>query len=195
MSNGTCATHCLFLALKFKSSDRARERYQGFVDGCNHFSIPKPALLEIDEDSDALTGLLKEFLIQNPKLTGIFVSNDFLALETIRCARDLGLTVPGDLSIIGFDGIKVGTMVEPTLATIVTDPKVMGSGAARSVLAIIQGVEPPVQPDPELTFSFRAGGSLAFPAAERKDGERAATLSPSNNLTKKNFKNQQERSI
>ena len=59
-------------------------------------------------------------------------------------------------------------MVEPTLATIVTDPKVMGSGAARSVLAIIQGEEPPVQPDPELTFSFRAGGSLAFPAAWKK---------------------------
>ena len=184
-----------FLALKFKSSDRARERYQGFVDGCTRYSIPKPALLEIDEDSNALTELLKKFLNKNPKLTGIFVSNDFLALETIRCARNLGLSVPGDLSIIGFDGIKVGTMVEPTLATIVTDPKIMGSGAARSVLAIIKGEEPPVQPDPELTFSFRPGGSLAFPAHGRKDGEMAATVSPSNNLTKKNLKNQQERSI
>lgn len=193
VEKGHC--HLGFLALKFKSSDRARERYQGFVDGCSRYNMPKPALLEIDEDSHALTDLLKEFLNQNPTLTGLFVSNDFLALETIRCARTLGLSVPGDLSIIGFDGIKVGAMVEPTLATIVTDPKGMGSGAARTVLTTIKGEEAPIQPVPELTFSFRAGGSLAFPAAERKGDEKAATLSPPNNLTNKNLKNQKERSI
>lgn len=184
-----------FLALKFKSSDRARERYLGFVEGCTRNGMKRPALLEIADDSQNLTDLLKKFLNENPTLTGIFVSNDFLALETIRCARALGLSVPDDLSIIGFDGIKVGTMVEPTLATIVTDPKVMGSGAASTVLSAINGVAAPVQPDPELTFSFRAGGSLASPAAERADGEKAATLSPSNNQTKKNVKIQQERSI
>ncbi len=185
--------HVGFLALKFKSSDRARQRYQGFVEGCSRNGMKKPALLEIDEDSQILTDLLKEFLRDNPTLTGLFISNDFLALETIRSARALGLSVPGDLSIIGFDGIKVGMMVEPSLATIVTDPKMMGSGAARTVLSAINGAVAPVQPDPKLTFSFRAGGSLASPAAERTDGEKAATLSPSNNPTKKNVKIQQER--
>lgn len=186
-------THVGFLALKFKSSDRARQRYQGFVEGCSRNSMKMPALLEIDEDSHELTSLLKEFLHENPTLTGIFASNDFLALATVRSLRALGLCVPDDLSIVGFDGIEVGTMVEPSLATIVTDPRMMGSGAARTVLSVIASKQPPNLPDPKTTFSFRAGGSLASAAAERADGEKAATLSPSKNPTKKNDKIQRER--
>lgn len=169
--------HVGFLALKFKSSDRARQRYKGFAKGCSTNGMTKPALLEIEEDSQDLTDLLKVFLQDNPKLTGIFASNDFLALATIRSARVLGLSVPKDLSIIGFDGIDVGTMVEPTLATIVTDPKTMGSGAARTVLSIINKTPAPVLPDPEQTFSFRTGGSLAPLSAERADSELASSKS------------------
>ena len=152
-----------------------------------------PALLEIDEDSHELTELLKEFLHENPTLSGIFASNDFLALATVRSLRALGLCVPDDLSIVGFDGIEVGTMVEPSLATIVTDPRMMGSGAAKTVLSVITSKQPPHLPDPKTTFSFRAGGSLASAAAEREDGKKDATFSPSNNPTKKNDKIQRER--
>ncbi|MGC3939610.1 LacI family DNA-binding transcriptional regulator [Roseobacter sp. EG26] len=186
--------HVGFLALKFKTSDRARQRYEGFVEGCAICKMQKPALLEINEDSQNLTELLQGFLTENPTLTGIFVSNDFLALATIRSARKLGLKVPSDLSIVGFDGIDVGTMVEPSLATIVTDPKMMGSGAAGTVLSIINGTSKPTQPDPEQSFSFRGGGSLAPPGAERTDDEKAATSSPSNNPTQKNAEIQPERS-
>lgn len=185
--------HVGFLALKFKSSDRARQRYQGFVAGCSYNSMKMPALLEIDEDSHELTELLKEFLHENPTLSGIFASNDFLALATVRSLRALGLCVPDDLSIVGFDGIEVGTMVEPSLATIVTDPRMMGSGAAKTVLSVIASKQPPNLPDPKTTFSFRAGGSLASAAAEREDGKKDATFSPSNNPTKKNDKIQRER--
>jgi DNA-binding LacI/PurR family transcriptional regulator len=103
------------------------------------------------------------------------------------------LRVPQDLSIVGFDGIEVGTMVEPSLATIATDPKMMGSGAARTVLSFINNTPTPDLPDPKTTFSFRAGGSLASAAAEREDGKKAATFSPSSNPTKKNDKIQRER--
>jgi hypothetical protein len=71
----------------------------------------------------------------------------------------------------------------------------MGSGAARTVLSAINGTAAPDLPDPKTTFSFRAGGSLAPVAAERADGEKAATLSPSNNLTKKNDEIKQERAL
>ena len=148
---------------------------------------------EIEEDSLEIKELLLEFLQKNPTLTGIFASNDFLALATIRSARALGLRVPQDLSIVGFDGIEVGTMVEPSLATIATDPKMMGSGAARTVLSVINNTPTPDLPDPKTTFSFRAGGSLASAAAEREDGKKAVTFSPSSNPTKKNDKIQRER--
>lgn len=185
--------HVGFLALKFATSDRARQRYEGFVAGCAACGMQPPALLEIGEGFENLTELLQGFLQDNPALTGIFASNDFLALATIRSARALGRRVPGDLSIVGFDGIDVGTMVEPTLATIATDPKAMGRGAAQTVLSGIKGLAPPQQPAPELSFSFRDGGSLAPPAAERTDDEEAATSSPSHNPPMKNAEIQLER--
>jgi len=192
--------HVGFLALKFKNSDRARQRYRGFAQGCSNNGMTTPALLEIEEDRQDLTDLLKAFIQENPTLTGIFASNDFLALATIRSARSLGLRVPEDLSIIGFDGIDVGTMVEPSLATIVTDPKMMGSGAARTVLSIINGTPAPVLPDPEQTFSFRTGGSLAPLSAERAGSQWASTIGrletkPSRKLNQKKARIQQERSI
>jgi len=185
--------HIGFLALKFKSSDRARQRYKGFVKGCSLNGMRPPPLLEIDEDSQDLTVLLKNFITNHPTLSGIFVSNDFLALATIRSARELSLNVPKDLSIVGFDGIEVGEMVEPSLATIVTDPKLMGAGAARTVLSIIDESPAPDLPDPNKTFSFRDGGSLASPA-EKANDERGATLSPFINPTLINDKTPKERS-
>ena len=147
--------------------------------------MSKPALLEIDEDSHNLTDLLQTFLRENPAITGIFASNDFLALATIRSARALALDVPDDLSIVGFDGIEVGSMVEPSLATIVTDPKMLGAGAGKTVISVIDGTAPPDTPDPDQTFSFRAGGSLAPLVAESEDDGKAATFPPSNDLTKR----------
>lgn len=186
--------HTGFLALKFQSSDRARQRYEGFVEGCTRNGMTPPALMEIDEDSHNLTDLLRAFLAENPDITGIFASNDFLALATIRSARALALDVPGDLSIVGFDGIEVGSMVEPTLATIVTDPKSMGAGASKTVLAVIDGGPAPETPAPDNTFSFREGSSLAPLDAESKDDGKVAAFPPSDDPTRKNATFQQERS-
>ncbi|MEL0226757.1 MAG: substrate-binding domain-containing protein, partial [Flavobacteriaceae bacterium] len=112
---------------------------------------------------------LNNFLKKYPTISGIFASNDFLALATIRSARKLALSVPGDLSIIGFDGIEVGLMVEPSLATISTEPKILGAGAGRTVLSLIDNTSVPSSPSAEQTFKFRAGGSLAFLGAESSD--------------------------
>ena len=183
-----------FLALKFQSSDRARQRYNGFVEGCARNGMHQPALLEIDESNEDLTDLLGAFLQDNPGITGIFASNDFLALAAMRSARELSLNVPGDLSIVGFDGIGFGSMVMPSLATIVTDPRMLGSGAGETVLSMIDGSAAPEMPSPDQTFHFRAGGSLMPLVAESEDDEKVAAFPPSNDPTYKTAKIQQERS-
>ena len=183
-----------FLALKFQSSDRSRQRYLGFVAGCKKNGMAIPRLLEIEQGTQDLTDLLNAFLCQNPDITGIFASNDLLALSTTRSLRSLGCSVPDEMSIVGFDGIEVGKMVEPSLATITTDPKMMGSGAAQTVLAVLNSAPPPAMPNPSLSFSFRAGDSLTTPAAERPDDEKVAALSPSNIPTTQTSKIQMENS-
>jgi DNA-binding LacI/PurR family transcriptional regulator len=64
---------------------------------------------EVEEESQDLTDLLNVFLQDNSKLTGIFASNDFLALATIRSTRSLKLSVPRDISIVGFDSVYAGS--------------------------------------------------------------------------------------
>ncbi|WP_428698182.1 LacI family DNA-binding transcriptional regulator [Stappia sp.] len=168
-----------FLALEFGRSDRSRERYEGFVAACARLGMAHPVLLEIEEQEGRLLHLLGTMLAEHRGITGIFASNDYLALAAMKAARDLGMQVPRDLSIVGFDGIATGLMVEPNLATVVTDPKAMGRGAAQTVLARLAGLEPPGRPDPAHTFSFRQGGSLGPPSAGKSDGGEAATSPPS----------------
>ncbi|WP_153768555.1 LacI family DNA-binding transcriptional regulator [Labrenzia sp. CE80] len=164
-----------FLALRFNRSDRSRERHQGYVKACRDLGLPTPALLEIEEQDGNLLELLGALLSEHRFLTGIFASNDFLALAAMKAARDLGLRIPNDLSLIGFDGISTGLIVDPNLATIETDPRTMGRGAVQTVLAEISGDEKPTQPDPAQTFRFRPGGTLGPPPAGRMDDREAAT--------------------
>lgn len=176
--------HTGFLALRFKSSDRSRHRFEGFSAGCHMNGMAAPALLEIDEDGGNLPELLRDLLAENNRLSGIFASNDFLALAAVRAARELGRSVPSDLSIVGFDGIEIGRMTSPSLATVETEPRRMGQGAAKVVLAGL--IEPDGKPchaeksasdtpspddGPAISFRFRPGGSLARPAAEKPTTE------------------------
>ena len=112
---------------------------------CAKNNMATPALLEVDDDGLDLTIHLKQFLENYHNLTGIFASNDFLALATIRSARNLSIDVPSNLSIVGFDGIKVGQLVQPSLATIETVPRALGTGAGKTVLALINGSVAPNQ--------------------------------------------------
>lgn len=81
------------------------------------------ATLESDSDApyqfDAGYQLAYDLLLANPELTAIFATADVLALGAIRAALDLGLQVPRDLSVIGFDGIPAGNYAAPRLSTIV----------------------------------------------------------------------------
>lgn len=174
-----------FLALNFLNSDRARQRYEGFVERCEQNKMAPPALLEVDGDGFDLTADLKEFLDSQPKLTGIFASNDFLALATIRSARKLSINVPHNLSIVGFDGIKVGQMVDPSLATIETKPRALGAGAGQTILALLNSSTPPEVLKDDQRFSFRAGDSLAALVAESGDDGKVAAFPSSNDPTKK----------
>ena len=166
-----------FLALRFSTSDRSRNRYAGFHSECRARGLPDPALIEIGEAEANQPDRLAAILAQHPKLTAIFASNDFLAIAVQKAARLLGWRVPQDLSVVGFDGIEVGRLLEKPLATIETSPEAMGRQAARSLLNLLQG-GPSIQP-PALPFAFRAGATLALPNPEKGDDGRGATQPPS----------------
>ncbi|MDK3016502.1 extracellular solute-binding protein [Pseudodonghicola flavimaris] len=161
-----------FLALRFSSSDRSRNRYDGFRAECRARGLADPVLIELSESDAARPEALARTLAAETGLTAIFASNDFLAIAVQQAARHLGWRVPQDLSVAGFDGIGIGRLLERPLATIETDPEAMGRQAAATLLNAMQGGE--LQQQPPLPFTFRAGGTLAPPPVERKDDGREA---------------------
>lgn len=166
-----------FLALRFASSDRSRNRYAGFHAECRARGLADPELIEISEAEAGAPDKLSEILQEYADITAIFASNDFLAIAVQKAARMLGWRVPEDLSVIGFDGIEIGQLLEVPLATIETKPEVMGRQAARSLLSALQ--DSPLEQLPALPFTFRAGATLAAPRTESRDDDRDATRSPS----------------
>ncbi|MCZ4351207.1 substrate-binding domain-containing protein [Roseovarius aestuarii] len=168
-----------FVALRFAESDRSRSRYAGFMAECRAAGVPDPVLIEMDDRSARCPHRVAEVLRAHPGLTGLFASNDFLALAVQNAAGLLGRNVPRDLSVIGFDGIGIGHLLATPLSTIETDAGAMGRQAAETLLNSMQGEEA-IQP-PALPFVFRTGATLAA-VSEKMDDGLAATLPSSAHL-------------
>lgn len=76
-------------------------------------------------------------LAQRP--TAVICANDLMAIGLMTRAQDLGLSVPGELSIAGYDGIRLDQYVRPALTSVKTAPGMIGEEAARLLLDQIEG--------------------------------------------------------
>ncbi len=74
--------------------------------------------------------------------TAILAQSDLLAAGVIKAAEELGLHVPGDLSVVGFDGIALDRIVPHDLTTMVQPAAEQGRAAGRAVLDLLEGGHP-----------------------------------------------------
>jgi DNA-binding LacI/PurR family transcriptional regulator len=71
-------------------------------------------------------------------LDGLFCFNDTLAIGAINALADVGLTVPGDVAVVGIDNIEEGRFCTPSLTTIAPDKPTIARTAVDGLLAQIQ---------------------------------------------------------
>ncbi len=111
------------------------------------------------EDSHAPAS---ELLSLPDRPTAIFAANDLSALGIIDVARQLGIEVPRDLSVVGFDDIPDSAQSTPPLTTVQQPLQRMGAEAIRLLLALLDG-EPPDDHHVRLPVSLvRRGSSARF---------------------------------
>ena len=96
--------------------------------------------------------------------TAIFAANDISAIATLEVARNLGISVPGDLSIVGFDNIPETAMTDPQLTTVEQPIQEMGRLGITMLLGLMQGHEP-VERHVTLATRLVVRQSTARPAA------------------------------
>ncbi|MFI7662925.1 LacI family DNA-binding transcriptional regulator [Micromonospora parva] len=90
---------------------------------------------------ETAAGPAAELLALADRPTAIFAGNDLSAISTMAVARDMGLCVPDDLSVIGFDNVPESALVNPPLTTIMQPLQRMGAEALRLLVDLIAGVE------------------------------------------------------
>ncbi|MET8834183.1 LacI family DNA-binding transcriptional regulator [Micromonospora sp. NPDC004540] len=91
--------------------------------------------------TESAAGTAAELLSLPDRPTAIFAGNDLSAISTMNVARSMGLTVPDDLSVIGFDNVPESALVNPPLTTIMQPLQRMGAEALRLLIDLIAGVE------------------------------------------------------
>lgn len=146
----------------FRSS---HERGRGFAEGlAEHGLTLDPAYIRraaytFESGVDAATELLA--LPERP--TAIFAGNDEMAIGVMKAARDAGLDVPRDLSIVGFDDLPMASRVWPNLTTVRLPIRDMGRMAAEKLTAGLRGLDPATLVQPEVDPSLVVRDSTAPP--------------------------------
>src|SRR5919197_1389194 len=92
---------------------------------------------------DAAVAGAAELLDTRPLPTAVFCDDDVLAAGLYVAARERGLRVPDDLSVVGFDALDIAGVLDPPLTTIAADPAALGAAAFERLLARLAGESGP----------------------------------------------------
>jgi LacI family transcriptional regulator len=112
------------------------QRYLGFIDEMRAHQIPVDADLVQTGNFVFADGLVcaERMLRAAVPPTAIFASNDDMAAAAVSMARKFGLSLPGQLSVTGFDDAPVATMIWPELTTVRQPVTVMARLAAQLII-------------------------------------------------------------
>jgi DNA-binding LacI/PurR family transcriptional regulator len=117
----------------------AGERYTAFLDVMRSHNLPVNAadLKMCDLDVESATQAALELLVRPDRPTAVFSANDVIAASVIKAARRLGLRLPEDLAVVGFDDSSICTLLEPELTSVHTNCRRMGELCMERLKALL----------------------------------------------------------
>ncbi|NUR95916.1 MAG: LacI family DNA-binding transcriptional regulator [Kribbellaceae bacterium] len=117
----------------------ARDRLAGWRQALENAGVPEPPVLEGDWLPASGYEAGRE-LAANPDVTAVFVANDDMAIGVLRALTEAGRSVPGDVSIVGFDDIPSAAYLTPPLTTV---PQDFDVHVARGIANLVTEIESP----------------------------------------------------
>jgi LacI family transcriptional regulator len=127
-------------------NDRAHERRRAYEDSLRNIGIsPDPALI-FERDFEYIEGraAMHRMLADAQPPTAVFCANDIQAIGALAECRNIGLDVPRNISIIGFDDLPVAQFTDPQLTTIRVPAQRMGQLAATRLIDWIRDRHQPM---------------------------------------------------
>ncbi|WP_029525091.1 LacI family DNA-binding transcriptional regulator [Polaromonas glacialis] len=133
--------HIAMLAGVTQFNDRALQRVEGVRRTMQSAGLDLPPERLVERAyalADARQGL-RQLMAHEPAPTAVICGNDVLAFGAMLEAASLGLQVPHDLSIVGFDDLEMARHLQPALSTVQVPTESMWSTAADRLVAAIRG--------------------------------------------------------
>ncbi|GGD42679.1 LacI family DNA-binding transcriptional regulator [Aureimonas glaciei] len=120
-------------------NDRIRSRRDGILAKLTEADAHLSCLLEVPYAMSAGRDGLKKIMDAAPETTCLVCTTDVLAVGAMSQARDLGIDVPGQLSIAGYDGLDFASYLAPGLTTVTVPAAEIGNAAAERMTALLSG--------------------------------------------------------
>lgn len=118
-----------------------RNRLTGFYRACEEVGIaPEDCIVRESRyhDAQSCARVTREILSLPQRPSCIFFPDDYSYIGGMNVIREMGLKIPEDVSVLGYDGVPLADIVSPRLTTYCQDTKAIGTAAARSLVELIE---------------------------------------------------------
>lgn len=124
--------------------ESSRLREAGYRQALARAGVPvDESLVRVgDYRQETATGPARDLLALTHRPTAVFAANDLSAIGTMQAAAELGLSVPDDVSVVGFDNVPESALTTPPLTTVSQPMQRMGSEAVTLLIQLLSGSEP-----------------------------------------------------
>ncbi|WP_193105444.1 LacI family DNA-binding transcriptional regulator [Brachybacterium sp. FME24] len=121
-------------------------RHRGFEAALAEAGLEPALLMEVDSVESEGLAVARRVVQERLELDAVVCGNDELALALMHELQDLGVDVPGDIAVVGWDDVIAARYVRPGLTTVAQPVDELGALAARRLAALIDGDEAAAEP-------------------------------------------------
>lgn len=103
-----------------KTEMPADSREVGFLDMCRQYGVDGVACKSQENQYYAMEyhEYIEKIITENPKTDGIFASSDLIAAQVLQVCAKLGLRVPEQVKVVGFDDVNIASLTTPPITTV-----------------------------------------------------------------------------
>jgi len=123
-----------------------RSRRRAWSAGLAAAGLPEGPRIEADFSAESGARSMAELLQLADRPTAVVFANDLMATAGLSLALSRGISVPGEISVTGFDDIELAAHLQPSLTTVTTDVLAWGRAAATRLLELVDH-QPPTPHD------------------------------------------------
>lgn len=125
------ASDILFIS-QISNTSVGKDRYNGYLEALDNANVSKGRMLEVEEYKSFEKELIR--VLKTKKIDAILTANELAAITAINIVTKLGLSIPEDISVIGFTNGLLSMNSNPPLTTISQHGKKMGKLATQHII-------------------------------------------------------------